>query len=785
MTDLARLSIAVDSGSVRGADRDLKGLASSGDKAERAMAKLAAGVAGLASIAMLARQFYDTNAEFQRLNASILTVTGSTEAAERAFSSILNFAKKTPYELSEVTQAFIDLKTRGMNASMGNLTAYGNMASSFGRSMTDLVRAVSGVAMGETEAIKSFGIQAQAQGDKIALTFKGNTEIIRRTVSDVEDYFRRLSDADFASGMVRQSKTLGGAISNLKDQIAATFFEVGNAGASDALLNVILRTTQAISDATPAIARFTSSFVSGVTRAAEFANRYKVQIGGVAIVLGIMATAHALVNSTMVASGVAFVAQTARTVALTYAVSGYSASATAAAVATAAWGAASWSGIAAFGALSAVLVGLYMATKNLREETARLDKEVAASKPWHDRAELHRNFADGTRDIQENIKTLRAALAGNKNALAESTMPDIASYRREARALGTEAFDRQVQARIEAVETEKALRRQLELKTKAAKEEEKLQANRSSWVRDLKEKYQTLGLSEMAVELWKNKRLGFSDTGAEAQIIRRNASLKVWLETEKEITRASKEADAAFAKAFKTPRTANDDIAKGMYDSFKMAMDAAQPLRWELDRIEERKRNLEAWRGVMSNAQYDLAFNDIRREERKLAAESGDMWAAMSIQVESFGTRATDAFVDFCFTGKSTFSDLITSMLRDLARLAVQQNVMGPLFSWMGKGLWTPGGDGTSYDIVNGTMTTPSITDSIVGSPVQKVSAAGGGGLSISFPINVSAVGGNSMSEGDSQRLTTDIRREVEPIVLQVIAKHQKPGGALNPTRSF
>ena len=137
--EIATLAIKVDSTDAARASRELKNLENVGASVGRVIGALA----GAFAFGSVAKALFDTNAEFQRLSAALQTVTGSAEGAKAAFDQVQDFAKTTPYELSEVTQAFIDLKTRGMDASMGSLRAYGNMASAFGRSLTDMIRAIS------------------------------------------------------------------------------------------------------------------------------------------------------------------------------------------------------------------------------------------------------------------------------------------------------------------------------------------------------------------------------------------------------------------------------------------------------------------------------------------------------------------------------------------------------------------------------------------------------------------------------------------------------------------
>jgi len=73
-------------------------------------------------------------------------------------------------------------------------------------------------AMGEWERMKEFGIKAKQEGDKVTVTFKGQSVTIANTADDVRKYLVSLGDlAGVTGSMASISKTTGGQISNLGD----------------------------------------------------------------------------------------------------------------------------------------------------------------------------------------------------------------------------------------------------------------------------------------------------------------------------------------------------------------------------------------------------------------------------------------------------------------------------------------------------------------------------------------------------------------------------------------
>ncbi|MBI3771471.1 MAG: hypothetical protein HY272_02010 [Gammaproteobacteria bacterium] len=200
----------------------------------------------------LVKNIVDINAEFQRLNASLVTVTGSTAAADQAFSMIEKFATTTPYQLQEVVEAFIKLKALGLDASEDSLRSYGNTASAMGKSLDQMIEAVADAATGEFERLKEFGIKASVQGDQVALRFKGVTTIVGNNAEEITKYLRRIGEEDFAGGMARQMDTLGGKFSNLGDAAGSLARSIGKAGLNDLIGDI----TEELNQATIALDEF-------------------------------------------------------------------------------------------------------------------------------------------------------------------------------------------------------------------------------------------------------------------------------------------------------------------------------------------------------------------------------------------------------------------------------------------------------------------------------------------------------------------------------------------------
>ena len=245
-----------------------------GKQAERAMKNLkgelssfAAGVVtagaaiGAAGLAKMAYDLVQVNTEYQRLSASLKTLTGSTAAADLAFAGLKTFAAETPYQLTEVVGAFAKLKAMGLDPSNDSLRAYGNTASAMGKDLNQMIEAVADAATGEFERLKEFGIKAESEGDNVSFTFQGVTTTIKKNASEIEGYLQGIGQTNFAGAMAEQMNTLGGAFSNLQDAYANLLAEIGsNSGINTGLIDGMKELTETLQD---------PAFINGLTNIAS------------------------------------------------------------------------------------------------------------------------------------------------------------------------------------------------------------------------------------------------------------------------------------------------------------------------------------------------------------------------------------------------------------------------------------------------------------------------------------------------------------------------------------
>lgn len=192
-----------------------------GKKTESTFSQLKNAI-GFAAIAAGAKQLVsaiiDVRAEFEKYEAVLTNTLGSNTLAKQAMAELTDYAAKTPFALSEVTDAYVRLTNYGLQPSMEAMTAYGDISASVGKNVVDFSEAVADATTGEFERLKEFGIKASKDGDKVTFTFKDQKTVVDNTAGSIEKYLVSLGKMDGVAGsMDAISKTLGGSISNLGD----------------------------------------------------------------------------------------------------------------------------------------------------------------------------------------------------------------------------------------------------------------------------------------------------------------------------------------------------------------------------------------------------------------------------------------------------------------------------------------------------------------------------------------------------------------------------------------
>lgn len=179
------------------------------------------------------KQMIEVTAQFQKFGAILGNTLGSDSQAQKALKEIRQFAIETPFEVAEVTAAYVRWANMGLTPTIDRMKKLGDIASSLGAGFEQTAEAFKDLMVGQTKRIEEIGISAQQSNGKIQLSFKGVNVEIEKNAEGVQkalDIYSQLNGVLGTSDAV--AKTLGGRISALSDAWKNLLLTFGNESGS-------------------------------------------------------------------------------------------------------------------------------------------------------------------------------------------------------------------------------------------------------------------------------------------------------------------------------------------------------------------------------------------------------------------------------------------------------------------------------------------------------------------------------------------------------------------------
>lgn len=189
-----------------------------------------AGVAGAGAIGLFTKNAIEATAKVETMETALTTLEGTPEKAKKAVAWIQKFGAETPYEFQEVGDAFVRLRSYGIDPTNGALKTLGDTASSMGKPLMSAVEAIADAVTGENERLKEFGIRAEKSGNSIKYFYKNAagkdaTKTVKKNSQEmIANTLYAIWNEKYAGGMEKQSKTWTGLMSNMSD--AWTMFQI-------------------------------------------------------------------------------------------------------------------------------------------------------------------------------------------------------------------------------------------------------------------------------------------------------------------------------------------------------------------------------------------------------------------------------------------------------------------------------------------------------------------------------------------------------------------------------
>lgn len=233
-------------------------------------------LAAAAGAFVVGKEIISTLSEFEKYDAVLTNTFQSQEKASKSLSDLNKFAANTPFQINNLTGAYVKLVNQGFTPTIKQMTKLGDLASSTGKGFDQLAEAVLDAQVGEFERLKEFGIKAKKEGKNVSFSFKGVSKTVKNSEQAIRAYLLSLGDVTGVSGsMAAISKTVGGQISNLQDRVTQLFLSLG----------------QKLKPVIEAVIRIFNSGLVVIQNIANWIETSMLGFDGLAVVIGVLATA--------------------------------------------------------------------------------------------------------------------------------------------------------------------------------------------------------------------------------------------------------------------------------------------------------------------------------------------------------------------------------------------------------------------------------------------------------------------------------------------------------------
>lgn len=167
---------------------------------------------------------------FEDYQDAVRAATGDSEAAGVAMEMIEGFARDTAFSIEDVTAAFVELRSSGLDASRESLTSYGNVAAGLNLTMEELAAAVGDAAQGNFSKLNDTQLKAVASGDKVKFTYQGVTTTVDNTGKAVAAFIKQMGNTEFAGLMEEQADGATGALETMSEAWHELSRDIGEGG---------------------------------------------------------------------------------------------------------------------------------------------------------------------------------------------------------------------------------------------------------------------------------------------------------------------------------------------------------------------------------------------------------------------------------------------------------------------------------------------------------------------------------------------------------------------------
>ena len=208
--------------------------------------------------------------------------SGNAALARKDMEWITKFAADTPFDLAQVTEAFITARNNGIMPMNGSLMTLGDSAAALGKTYEEAIGMLADAKTESFERMREFGITPSQKDGKVMLRYvdrlgKDMVKIVNKNGAEVERATLDILREKFGGGGAALAKTTLGKWNALTDRMGQQAVKVWEGGFGEEVRRQLDRVTRAFEDAEKDgsaghWSKKTSEALQDVTRAVGEAN---------------------------------------------------------------------------------------------------------------------------------------------------------------------------------------------------------------------------------------------------------------------------------------------------------------------------------------------------------------------------------------------------------------------------------------------------------------------------------------------------------------------------------
>ncbi|MGN7990591.1 hypothetical protein ACTJKC_24855 [Pedobacter sp. 22226] len=170
----------------------------------------------VSAISEIGKKILELTQQYDGFKKNLSETFQSKEIGEEAMNAITQFVTNSPSQLADVVGAFDNLAKNGINPTSAELMSLGDLAAVKGKKFEDVGSALLTAQKGDFQALKQFGVEASASGDKVRLSFNGVTKTVENNGQAMKTALAEFGNMNGVAGAMEKVGNSVDDISNLK-----------------------------------------------------------------------------------------------------------------------------------------------------------------------------------------------------------------------------------------------------------------------------------------------------------------------------------------------------------------------------------------------------------------------------------------------------------------------------------------------------------------------------------------------------------------------------------------